>query len=179
LDPRIGSLEMTKTQSPETAGATYSELVVEQLAEERARKASLEGRGLSVITTSGILVTLILGLSAVVNNTDGFELPDKAKLLIVAAGGLFVLAAIGGITANFPSPYREIRVSALRRLTEERWWLNQVSPAQRRAAQARIDILDAARVVNAWKVRFLVAALIFEVLAVLALAAAAGIVLVQ
>jgi hypothetical protein len=54
-----------------------------------------------------------------------------------------------------------------------------VSPAQRRAAQARIDILDAARVVNAWKVRFLVAALIFEVLAVLALAAAAGIVLVQ
>lgn len=170
---------MTERQRPETAGVTYSELVAEQLTEERARKASLEARGLSVISTSGVLVTLLLGLSAVVSTTTDFELPQTAKLLLATAGALFVLAAVGGIAANFPAPYREIRVAALRRLTEERWWENQASPAQRRAAQARIDILGAARGVNAWKVRFLLAALILEVLAVLVLAAAAGVVLIQ
>jgi hypothetical protein len=163
--------------SEESAGAAYSELIAEQLAEERSRKASLEARGLSVITTSGVLVTLVLGLAAIVTQAATFKLPEAANRLLVFAGALFVLAAVGGIGVNFPMPYREVGVTALRRLTELHWWNNKVAPARRRTAEARINVLAAARSANVWKVRFLLAALVLEVLAVVTLAASASVVL--
>ena len=44
--------------------AVYGEYIKEQLNAQEARKNSLEQRGLAVITTSGALVTLLFGLTA-------------------------------------------------------------------------------------------------------------------
>lgn len=168
---------MTAGGSDPPAGLAYGELIAEQLVEERSRKESLEARGLSVITSSGVLVTLVLGLSALGTEAGTLALPQLARTLLIAAGASFVLAAVCGIAVNFPMPYREVSIAALRRLTEARWWDNKVSPARRRTAEARIEVLAAARETNAWKVRFLLAGLIFEVLAVIGLAGAAAVVL--
>ena len=42
----------------------YADFIKEQLDAQEARKVSLEQRGLAVITTSGALVTLLFGLTA-------------------------------------------------------------------------------------------------------------------
>ena len=52
-------------QESDTRGrAIYSDYIKEQLDAQEARKISLEQRGLAVITTSGVLVTLLFGLTA-------------------------------------------------------------------------------------------------------------------
>ena len=44
--------------------AIYADYIKEQQEAQEARKVSLEQRGLAVITTSGALVTLLFGLTA-------------------------------------------------------------------------------------------------------------------
>jgi hypothetical protein len=48
-----------------TAGLVYGPLINAQVEDEQARKTSLEQRGLAVITTSGVLVSLLFGLGAI------------------------------------------------------------------------------------------------------------------
>jgi hypothetical protein len=45
-------------------GGSYGPTIESQLDEERARKASLESRGIGIVTTSGALSTLLFGLVA-------------------------------------------------------------------------------------------------------------------
>jgi hypothetical protein len=59
-------------------GPIYVELLKERLQEERAHKTSLEQRGLSVITSSGTLVTLLFALAAVVTASKSFSGVDRA-----------------------------------------------------------------------------------------------------
>lgn len=48
-----------KLELGEQAGSAYTNLIDEQLETEQNRRASIEQRGLSVLTTSGTLVTLL------------------------------------------------------------------------------------------------------------------------
>jgi hypothetical protein len=50
---------------PDTrAGDAYSRLIDDQANQERDRKASLESRGVTVVTTSSALATLLFALTA-------------------------------------------------------------------------------------------------------------------
>ncbi len=160
-----------------TAGPVYAALITEQLAEERARKASIEARGLSVVTTSGALVTLLFGLGSLISGVDGFSLPDSGKWLLLGALAAFLLAAVAAIVANFPLRYREVSVRGLRKLIAPEWWGNVEPAASRRAAEARLNVLERARSTNAFKVNALLAAMIVEVLAVVLVAAAVAVIL--
>lgn len=154
----------------DSAGTAYSQLIQEQLEEERSRKASLEQRGITVITTSGILVSLLFGFSALVIGRPGFELDEIPKVLLVASLVAFFSAAIAGIVLNSPRRYREARIDDLRRLPVPAVWDASHSLGGRRAAQVRITILQAARDVNASKANWLIAAIASEVIAVALLA---------
>jgi hypothetical protein len=68
-----------------TAGDAYTALIIEQLAEERSRKTSLEQRGISVITSSGALVTLLFGLAALTTKPQGYQVPDGATFSFILA----------------------------------------------------------------------------------------------
>lgn len=55
------------------AGEVYAELISSNLERQAQRKSSIEQRGLSVISTSGALVTLQFALVAVITGDDSFE----------------------------------------------------------------------------------------------------------
>lgn len=81
----------------------YHTLLTDQLADERAKKNSLEQRGIAVITTSGTLVTITLGFVALATRAQTYVLgPTVVALLVVALAGL-VLAAAAGLVVNLPA----------------------------------------------------------------------------
>ena len=83
--------------------AIYADYIKEQVEAQEARKLSLEQRGLAVITTSGVLVTLLFGLTALtVRRAATFDIPNTAAGLLVGALVFFVLAALLAIITNLP-----------------------------------------------------------------------------
>ncbi len=162
-----------------TAGDAYSELIGEQLAEERERKTSLEQRGLAVITTAGVLVSLLLGLAAVVTSAKGFAVPDLARYLLAVALALFLGAAVTGIVTNWPRKYIEVADSDLERLTQPNLWEGPVLVGSRRAAEVRVMILRKARAINRAKARVLNWAMVLEVAAVAVVAVSVAVILLD
>jgi len=126
-----------------------------------------------VITTSGVLVSLLFGLAAVVTGADAFEAPTPARVLLVIALVLFVVAAVLGILVNAPTDrYQEADTRDLRRLTDARYWEGRGPIGSRRAGEVRIRMLEAARVTNHTKALLLLGATIAEIAAVGVLAGA-------
>jgi hypothetical protein len=158
------------------AGDRYWELVKEQLAEERARKSSIEQRGLAVITTSGTLVTILFGLTAITTGVEGYQLPDPARVMITVAAGLFVAAAFLAISTNWAFDYVEVEPEGLLGVIDEDWSADE-APAAKVVAKAWVDIVEDARKKNTWKGQLLRAAMITEAGALVAVALAALVIL--
>jgi hypothetical protein len=146
-----------------TASERYWDLVREQLTEERARKTSLEQRGVAVITSSGTLVTLLFGLTALATKAQNYTLPAQAGLFLSAAAALFVAAAVAGIATNWAFYYIEVEPDGLRGLQDENW-AGDEGEAAKVVANAWTDIIEDARINNATKGRLLRTAMILEVI---------------
>lgn len=88
------------------------------------RKASLEQRGINIITASGALVTLVFAVSAIVTKSTTFKFfRGWEHWLLVAALAFFVGASIGGIITNRAYRYRALDFPILAmwmRLRQER-----------------------------------------------------------
>ncbi len=71
---------------------------------ELSRKESIERRGITVITTSGVLVTLAFGFTTAVTKGKHFLnfTPDE-KLLLGIALGLFVVSGFVALLTNMPA----------------------------------------------------------------------------
>jgi hypothetical protein len=148
------------------AGAAYGQLIVDQLTEERNRKNSLEARGITVITTSGTLVTLLFALTAGLTAASKFHLPASTKLPLLLALVAFVIAAIFGLATNLPLRYREATPRGLARLIDARYWTASPEIGQLRVAEVQVAVIAITRSANNLKVVFLVVAVIAELLAV-------------
>jgi hypothetical protein len=154
----------------EVAGASYEQLIVEQLTEERARKSSLEQRGFSVITTSGAFVSLLFGLAAVVTQVEGFEVPAAARVTLMVAALLFTTAGVYGLIVNSPVGYKEADPDWMLGLTRKNTWEAMDSIGRRRVSQSRVETIRAARASNERKADRLVWALAIEVVGIAAVA---------
>jgi nitrate reductase NapE component len=155
--------------------AIYAAYIKEQVDAQEARKLSLEQRGLAVITTSGVLVTLLFGLTALsVRRESTFVIPDPAAALLIAALVFFVVAAL--LITNLPRPYEGVTVGALRQAVKERW-ADSEAVASEMVALTRLKMLDSAKKNNDVKGRALVAAMACEILAVALVGGAVGFVL--
>jgi hypothetical protein len=153
------------------AGQSYGPFIDRQLDEERARKSSLEQRALAVITTSGVLATLLAGFVALAGR-QAASIDGVPKVLVVLSGGCFVGAAVGGLLANVPRDYQEAAVAWLKKFVEDQVWRgDDRSLADQRIAQVQLGTLDEARSVNDTKARIQTWAMGFEVAAVVFLAA--------
>jgi len=55
---------------PLQGSTIYSDYIAEQVTREDARKASLESRGIGVVTTAGALATLLLGFTTLTKKAN-------------------------------------------------------------------------------------------------------------
>ena len=161
----------------ENAGDAYGRLINDQLSQERQRKTSLESRGITVITTSSALATLLFALTAGLTSAKTFKLPEAAKLPLILALAAFVFSASFGLIVNIPLKYREVAARALERVRKPNYWSARAQIGQLRVAEAQITILAAARAANRIKVALLLSAISFELAAVIFLAWAIGIII--
>lgn len=67
-----------------------------------ARHASLEQRGISVVTTTGTLVTLLLALSGLAGGQSNFTTRSADLSMLPWALTFLVLAVIAGLGVNYP-----------------------------------------------------------------------------
>ncbi len=157
-------------------GSSYGPTIQAQLTEERARKTSLEARGIGIVTSSGALATLLFGLAAFTRGTfNQLHIPitGAGKWALITAAGLFAAAAVLGVLSNAPLPYEEALVPPLRQRVEETEWI-ALDPvgAARRDANLNVDIIDSARKWNGVKALLVLGGIVFEALAAIAVSVA-------
>lgn len=152
--------------------AVYAAYIASQVASQEARKSSFEQRGLAVITTSGVLVSLLFGLTA------GHHLPGAARVPILAALFCFVVAAVAAVITNLPQLYRGVTVEALKKQIEEQWE-DTGTEARRAVALTELDVLARAKEQNHKKGEALALAIRAEIAAVYFLAVAVGAILLD
>ena len=154
------------------AGASvYSDYIAEQVKREDDRKSSLESRGLSVITTSGALTTLLFALAAVSTQVDSFQLSGWSRGFLIAAVVTFLGAAGFAIATNYPLDYDEVKPSELRDAVKNRW-SDDERVAERMTSFTRLKVLETARSRNDLKAELLLWATGLEVAGVACVAVA-------
>jgi hypothetical protein len=162
--------------SSETGRTLYAAYIKDQLDVQEARKSSLEQRGLAVITTSGALVTLLFGLTALTTKRAAtFNIPGLAATFLTVAIGFFVLAALSALLTNLPRSYQGVTVDALREAVKNRWDDTE-AVASKMVALTQLKVLASAKDVNTQKGYFLVAGMALEIIAVALVGVAMGIV---
>ena len=159
-----------------TGGEAYAKLIEVELVDQRAVKESLERRAGGVITTSGVLVTLLFGLGSVITQRNGYALPNASVPWLYVSLGAFVAAALTALVVSVPLRYRAPTVPALNKLLTEPRWGDSPADAVKRIAATHVVVLAAYRKGNSLKAWALLAAISSEVVAVLCLAVAVGIV---
>jgi hypothetical protein len=95
-------------------------LLNDEWTRETNRKDSLEKRGITVITTSGVLVTLIFAFTSAVakgHKFGNFTLAEKIAIAIALL--FFVISAAFGIATNTPRNYAGVDYRELEDMTED------------------------------------------------------------
>jgi hypothetical protein len=157
-------------------GEVYADFIEKELDDQRVSKASMEQRCIAVVSTSGILVTLLFGFAAIARKSDQFRIPASARNWFYLALGGFVIAAVAGLLGNSPRTYRGVKSAALERLLREKW-SDPPRIARRRVAATQVVIYHSYRKVNRFKAFMLAGAIGSEVIAVMFLAVAIALVI--
>jgi hypothetical protein len=154
----------------EPAGAVIAALITKELERAQATTASLQARGLAVITSSGTLATLLFGLSALATQAQDFRLSGRVTVPLTAAAVFLVLAAIAGIATNAPRQRHAVGLDGLTRLLDDELWFAQAQKAVQSTARAQLAIAAAARRVNHTMARYLLAGIALEICGVACIA---------
>lgn len=162
----------------ERAGPFYATFLATRIADEEKRVASLQTRGLAVVTTSGTLVTLLIAIAKFGVGKDAAQVPALSRWLVGVATVLFVLAAFGGLAANLPRKLGRPRIEDLVKRMEGSW-NDPGSGAEKAVAVARATALGEQEQANDSAARAVVAALAAEVLAIGLAAIAVCVILVN
>jgi hypothetical protein len=161
-----------KEPTEATAAASVTALVRAELAAEQARKTSLEQRGLAVITSSGVLVTLLLAIGAASEGAP-LAVTGPARISLIGALPAFIGAAISGILANWTWTVNAVPVHerwGLRNLVEPETFDGPHSTVDRPIVEAQVGQIARLREVNGRKAWALQLGLILEVFAILCVA---------
>lgn len=167
---RTETATTTESVAPPLASSTgtvvYGDFLQGELAAQEARKSSFEQRGLAVVTTAGVLVTVLFGLAALSTNAaKGDPFSTEEKTWLAAALLLFVLSAAAALCTNVPLKYQAVEADTVKARLKETP-VRDVDAAQRDIALTQIRVLADAKRKNTWKGWLLFSALLCEVLAV-------------
>jgi hypothetical protein len=168
------SVESSAISVADSAGAVYRQYIEAQLDREGKHLASLQQRGVTVITTSGTLVSLLFAFAAVLNNfhvsRTAFTLP--VRLCFAVALLLFLAAAVFGIMTNRPRETVEAAGAELERLLKPEYWSASGLVGSRRVAEVEVKVLRSERRQNDRVAKALRRAVSLEVSALFLLALA-------
>jgi hypothetical protein len=146
----------------------YAAFIAGQLARQDERKRSLESRGITVVTTSGVLATLLLGFVSFTHAGQRFVLPENAHQPVKYAVVLFTAAAVAAVLTNLPLPYGEPSAGTLKNLLGS--WDDTSRNSEIAVASAQTKVIEKAKSVNNSKAILLFIAVGFEVGAVASIA---------
>ncbi|GAB2813977.1 hypothetical protein [Lentzea nigeriaca] len=152
-------------------GQVYLAFVEGELKAERERRTALDGRGQTLVTASGVLVTLLSGITAMVQAGVKTPVPPLAVGLVLLAVALFVLAAIAGIVAGWNARYAVAATATLTRMLREHWTDSEVD-ARNNVATVHATTVRTLREANRFKAACVSAGLILQVLALVPFATA-------
>jgi hypothetical protein len=147
----------------EVAGPVIAQLIAKEVERTQATTASLQSRGLAVISSSGTLVTLLFGLSALATRGTDFTLTTATKVPLVLAAVLLVLAAVAGIATNAPRQKHAIGLDGLAPLLDDERWSAAAKQALQATARSQLTIAKVARGANRTMARFLLAGIVLEI----------------
>lgn len=157
--------DATTTAEPGGGVTVYGALLSAELRAQDARKASFEQRGVAVVTTSGALVTLLLGLEGFASKSAGFVLPAASHGWLIAGLVGFVLAAIAALLVNMPLSYKAVTADDIEsRLKEDP--IRTARRAERDVALTQVKALRDAKTKNGCKGRLLFVAVTLQVISV-------------
>jgi hypothetical protein len=123
------------------AGDIFAAAIEAELQQERNRKASLEQRALAIITSSGILVSLLFAFGTAFQRVA--EPPLVARTLIGVALAAFVAAVLMSLLANRPVDYRPLGVkNDLERMVNTELWFSTADSARRSISEYRVSEVD-------------------------------------
>ncbi|AYF30493.1 hypothetical protein CSH63_24200 [Micromonospora tulbaghiae] len=154
----------------------YSDFIASELKTERERKAAMDTRAASLVTTSGSLVTILAAVGAFVGKDAQASLPRQALPLMVLALVAFTAASLSGICAGWSRRYDVAAITPMRLMLNERW-TDDEDLARKEVALANIAMIGTLRSVNETKERFLRAGWISQIVALGFLAAVVLIIL--
>jgi hypothetical protein len=133
-------------------------------------KTSLEQRAITLITASGVLVTLAFGFAAAVTKAKSFTNFDSVERgFLLASLAFFAISALIALGVNFPRGYSTPEFDDVLGINAGKEF--------RRKPLERFDVaLKAARKRNSKKAQLLAVGFFFQLLAIITLAVTVGIV---
>lgn len=174
----IGTTDESGGTVGEPGGAAlYLDFFRVLVSSQDERKESIERRGIAVVSTSGVLVTVVFGAVSLFTSADGYELPNQANGPIGVALGLFVAALLVALLTNLPLAYPNVNAKGLDQIMTEEW--GQALPmAQRSLAGLLERQFVGAQRKNDCKAWLLVGAMFLQLCALISLALGAREILV-
>jgi hypothetical protein len=153
------------------SGVSYATFVEQELKAERERRTTLDARGQAVVTTAGVLVTILSTVTAIAINKKLLVIPGPVRYAILSALACFILAVILGILATINFKYDVASKSTLLQLPREHW-TDRKEIADRNVVATNVTTILTVRRGNDRKATFLFAALFAQVAALLGLTVA-------
>lgn len=169
----------TRDNPPPLAGTVFAAFVEEELTNERDRRTALDARAITVLTTSGTFVTLILALGALVTSAEGYKPPGVVVVLFAIAASCLCMAAVMALLANQLRFYPVVSAPQLRKWTDDESWQDSVDNARWLLVHVRSRTIEQLRVGNAAKANRLAIALWAQLAAFCLLSVAVIIVLLN
>lgn len=157
-------------------GAGWAAFIHDQLNREYSRRDALNTRAASAVTSATGLVTLVLGVVAVLKGKD-FTLTGGALVALyvgmLALLGSAVLAVLAGVSWR----YRVTSTDSMRAMLVDHWTDSEAS-ARYVSAYCNLETVASLRAGTSVKAHLLLSAAAMQVLAILAMATSALILVV-
>jgi hypothetical protein len=160
-----------------TAGQQLLDLITAQLAAENQTRQSMEARAVTVVTTSGTFITLLLAFITWYAQLHQALLPGTTRLLLGLGLVFLLLATVASLTVNAPSLSGKIDAASLLGLVESDSWQAEPEVAQREMARAQARVLLSSELRNRKKSRLLALSTWTQVGGLIFVASAAGTIL--
>lgn len=158
-------------QPPPGDGQLWFDFIAAQVTAEHDRRTSVDSRGTSILSTSGVFFTAVFAVGAFVLGKD-FK-PDRPTTILVAVAlGAFIVAALLAIIATALRGYHVSDVRSLRRMTSDGYWPSAAAVVRRELAATNVTTVKTLRKGNESKALLVTIAASFQWLALAALGAA-------
>jgi hypothetical protein len=149
-------------------GSVYAAFIEGELKAERDRRTTLDARGVSVVTTSASLVTLLTAVGAVVTSEKSFTFPGAALPPLIATLASFTAAVVLGILASRGRYYHVALTETLYGMVTDHWGDDEID-SRNNVAELNIRTVHTLRVGNDNKSGLLTLALSAQLVGVAAL----------